>query len=89
MNLSRSMEAVSSAARANGVIVQIDPQAFNDILARNDQALVVHSPRGTFLPSHRYLTSYRGLAFYTKTREPLELSGNAEVVEADSIWIPQ
>ncbi len=36
----------------------------------------------------QYLLSYKGLAFFTKTPEPLDLPGAAEVIAAQSIWIP-
>jgi hypothetical protein len=33
-------------------------------------------------------TSYKGLAFFTKSNTPLDLPAGAEVVTADRIWIP-
>lgn len=35
-----------------------------------------------------YLTSYKGLAFFTKSSTPLNLSGDIELVLAQKIWIP-
>jgi hypothetical protein len=35
-----------------------------------------------------YLTSYKGLAFTAKSRDPIPLPSGAEVVEAEKIWIP-
>ena len=51
-------------------------------------ALVVHATGGIFSTSYRYLTSYKGLAFYTKAREPLELPTSTELVQAKAIWVP-
>jgi hypothetical protein len=31
---------------------------------------------------------YKGLAFYTKSTEPLQLPATAEVIAARSIWTP-
>jgi hypothetical protein len=35
------------------------------------------------------MTTYRGLAFYTKSRQPVELPAGTELIAAESIWIPQ
>ena len=37
---------------------------------------------------HKYLTSYKGLAFFTKSPSPLVLPPRAEVVSAKAISIP-
>jgi hypothetical protein len=41
-----------------------------------------------FRPKYQYLTSYRGLAFFTKSPQALVLPGRAEVVTAKSMSIP-
>jgi hypothetical protein len=41
-----------------------------------------------FSKRHRYLLSYRGLAFFTASVEPMDLGG-AETVIAKSVSIPQ
>ena len=71
-----------------GVIVKVDPDAFSGILSRQSGPLVVHAVAGWFSTSYQYLTSYKGLAFFTTSPVPLDLPGGAEVVEAKSIWIP-
>lgn len=81
--------AIAHAIKASGVLVQILPEEFSKLLAIADEPLVVHAPaRGMFARRHRYLMSYRGLAFYTASLEPLDLGG-ADVIIAKSIWIPQ
>lgn len=35
-----------------------------------------------------YLTSYKGLIFFTRTKNEVNLSGNAEIISAQQIWIP-
>ena len=80
--------AVIQATRASGVIVQIDPADFCWIIERNSEPLVVHTFGGFFTKTHRYLTSYRGLAFYTKSPRELQLPSHCQWVEAKSIWIP-
>ena len=80
--------AAISAIKASGVIVHVMPDEFVGILKRQSGALVVHATGGIFSTSYRYLTSYKGLAFYTKAREPLELPPGTELVQAKSIWVP-
>jgi hypothetical protein len=76
------------AVRASGIIVQVEPQEFQKVLAQTDDALVVVS-RGGFFSSHfKYLVSYKGLAFYTKSQTQLQLPGDAQTVEANKIWVP-
>lgn len=38
--------------------------------------------------NYQYLTSYKGLAFFTKSKNPMDLPANTELVMADKIWIP-
>ena len=76
------------AVRASGVIVHIEPQEFQKVLAQTDDALVVVARGGLFRPFFKYLVSYKGLAFYTKSQTPLHLPGDAQTVEANKIWVP-
>jgi hypothetical protein len=48
----------------------------------------VQAQGGLFRSSWRYLTSYKGLAFFTKSAEQLLLPGRTQIVAAKSIWIP-
>jgi hypothetical protein len=80
--------ATIQAIKASGVLVKVGPDEFRQILARIAEPLVVHAMAGFFRSSYRYLTSYRGLAFYTTSPVPLELPPAAEVIGAGSIWIP-
>jgi hypothetical protein len=49
---------------------------------------VVHATGGFFSTNYRYLTSYKGLAFFTKSPTPLDLPSGTELVQAKAIWIP-
>jgi hypothetical protein len=49
---------------------------------------VVHATGGFFSTSYLYLSSYKGLAFFTKLSTPLGLSSGCELVQAKKIWIP-
>jgi hypothetical protein len=81
--------AIANAKRASGTVVSVTPENFSAILARTEKPIVVHATGGLFSTSYHYMTSYRGFAFYTKSRQPVELPAGTELVAAESIWIPQ
>jgi hypothetical protein len=80
--------AIANAVRASGVLVRLEPQEFCKVLNRIKDPLVVTSQGGLFRTNYQYLVSYKGLAFYTKSAEPVLLPGGAEVVTAAAIFIP-
>ena len=84
-----AMAAIANAIKASGVVVNVKPEDFAAVLRRTERPLVVASEGGLFSTSYKYLTSYKGLAFYTKARTPLMLPPDAEVVRAQGISIPQ
>ena len=77
------------AIKANGVVVQVEPDAFRDLVERQTEPLIVCSQKGFFTTSYQYLTSHKGLAFYTWSYTPITLPKYAEFVHAKSISIPQ
>lgn len=81
--------AIAQAVKASGVIVRVEPADFLAILRRQPGALVVHATGGFFSTNYQYLTSYKGLAFFTKApAAPLDLPAGTELVQAQSIWVP-
>jgi len=81
--------AIAKAIKASGVVVRVEPAAFMVLLNKSKEPLVVFAEAGFFgRKSYQYLTSYRGLAFYTKSGEALHLPGRAEIIAAKKIWIP-
>ena len=80
--------AVAQAVKAAGVIVRLEPGEFMKLLAKQDAPLVVCAAGGLFSITYEYLFGYKGLAFYTKSRDALPLPSRAETVVARSIWIP-
>ena len=80
--------AVAQAIKASGAIVSVEPEDFLRILRRQKEPLVVHATGGFFSTNYLYLSSYKGLAFFTKSPAPLSLPGDCEVVQAQKIWIP-
>ena len=80
--------AIAQAIKASGAIVRVAPHDFETILSRVDEPLVVTSEGGVFTTNYQYLTAYKGLIFFAKTRTPLNLPPKAEEVQAEKIWIP-
>ncbi len=80
--------AIAKATKASGVIVRVSEQDFREILDRSRDGLVVHARGGFFTTHHRYLTSYKGLAFFTQVQKELSLPPTVDIVEAQKIWIP-
>ena len=81
--------AVINALKASGVVVRLEPGEWLALVKRQDAPLVVIAEGGVFKKHFRYLTTYRGLAFYTQSDGMLVLPGRAELVQAKSISIPE
>jgi hypothetical protein len=80
--------AIAQAIKASGVLVTVAPADFLVLLQRQRDALVVHATGGIFSTNYQYLMSYKGLAFFTKSPEPLVLPAGTEMVQAKCISIP-
>jgi hypothetical protein len=81
-------EAMIQAVKASGAIIRVEPEAFITILSKMAEPLVVISMGGIFKKDFRYLTSYKGLCFYTKSPSRLILPGRTELIAAKQIWVP-
>ena len=80
--------AIARAIKASGAIVNMEPNDFLSILSRADKPLVVMAKGGFLKSNYQYLTSYKGLVFFTKSPEMLLLPANIELLVSDKIWIP-
>ena len=80
--------AIAQAIRASGAIVRVEPQDFVTVLARADQPVLIVAQGGFLSTTYQYLTSYKGLAFYAKSKTPLQLPKDIELIQAKKIWIP-
>lgn len=80
--------AIANAIKASGVLVRLEPEEFSKILTRSKDPLVVIVEGGFFSPRFQYLTSYKGLAFFTKSSTALPLPASTEVVSARKMNIP-
>jgi hypothetical protein len=81
--------AIANAIKASGAVVRVEPGDFMAILKRADAPLVVTGMGGVFKKHYQYLTSYRGLAFFTKSPQALVLPSRVELIAAKSISIPE
>ena len=80
--------AMANALKAMGVIIFVEPQEFLTILEKSEKPVVVYSPSG-LLSKYKYLTSYKGFTFFTKSKEALVIPGSAEIVTAKKISVPE
>jgi len=80
--------AIANAIKACGTIVRIEPDEFLRILSLQEKPLIVRNKGGFFSASYRYLTSYKGLAFFCKSRTELHLPGDSQLINANRISIP-
>lgn len=81
-------EQMVQAIKASGAIVRVEPEDFLRVLGRSPDVLVVSAPGGFLSGGHEYLTSYKGLAFFTNSPKPLALPEGVEVIAAQKIWVP-
>jgi hypothetical protein len=80
--------ALANAIKASGTVVRLEPAEWIRVLKRTDNPLIVIARGGMFRRKYQYLTSYRGLAFFTSSEQPLVLPGRAELINAKSLWAP-
>ena len=83
-----AVAAAVRAIKASGVVVRMDPADFRKLLYRAADPLVVTYTGGLFSKNYQYLMSYKGLAFFTKSDEPISLPPGADLVAAKSFWMP-
>lgn len=81
--------AIANAIKASGVLVYLDPKEFQVILRKVERPLVIQAEGGIFSKNYRYMVSYKGFAFFTKTDAPLLLPSGVETIVAKKIWTPQ
>jgi hypothetical protein len=80
--------ATANAVKACGTIVHVQPDEFLKILSFQDNPLIVRASGGLLSRSFRYLTSYKGLAFFCKSGSELILPGQSQLILAKKISIP-
>ena len=81
---SNNLEAI----KAFGAIVHVEPSDFTSIASGIADPFVVAAEEGVFSTSYRYLISYRGFVFTTKSNTALPLPNGATTIRARKIRIP-
>ena len=81
--------ALIQAFKASGVIVTVTSSDFERILKKTANPLVITALDGFWGTRYQYLTSYRGFAFFTQSKNSLQLPEGTETIHAGAIWIPQ
>jgi len=81
--------AINEAIKASGPIVHVGPEQFLKLLTKIESPLVVTAKSSFLVTRYKYLTSYKGLIFYTKSAVPLELSMSVEVITAKKVSVPE
>lgn len=80
--------AQHNALKMNGVFVKLSPSDFQNLINRNDDLAIVVSQSVFFGTTFTYLTAYKGLTFYCKTKNQLSIPGKHEVFSAASLSLP-
>ena len=83
-----AVAAAMNAIKANGVVVRVEAHDFLAILKKEREPLVIMGLGGFIKKHHQYLTSYKGLAFFTTSPQPLMLPRSVELIAAKTISIP-
>jgi len=81
--------AIANAIKSSGVVVKMEARDFLEIVSRAENPLIVVGEGGVFKKHFQYLTSYKGLAFFTKSPTPLMFPSRLEIVRAKTISVPE
>jgi hypothetical protein len=90
MIIAAAAMANANAIKATGGIVHLEPSVFMKLFTADSATLVVASEEFGFLGNRRYkyVTSYKGLTFFTESKTSLSLPTEAEVLTAVKIKMP-
>ena len=80
--------AIANAIKASGAIVKVEPEEFIKVVSLGDKPLVVHAMGGMLSKHHRYITGHKGLVFFTRSDQPLDIMTSFQLIEAKSISVP-
>jgi len=80
--------ATLNAIKACGSIINVDPDIFLQIANKIENPVIVKSTGGYFSKHNVYLTTYKGLTFYCKSKTELILPSKSELIAAKKIVIP-
>ena len=81
--------AMARATKASGAIVKVEPDVFQRIVGKMEEPLIVRAEGGWRTKHYKYITSYKGLFFFTKSPAELSFMSRAELIFANKIWVPE
>lgn len=70
------------------IIVTVENDEFMRLVKQANDPMIIHQIPGWFSGQNRYLLTYRGVTFYTRSKEELSISKNAEVITAKYFYVP-
>lgn len=89
MTAGAAAAAIAHAVKAAGPIVELARDEWLRLLGKADETVVIAATSRVFTSTtYKYLFPYRGLYFYTKTKDPIRLGGRTEVITAKRLWVP-
>ena len=71
-----------------GIVISVETDEFMRLMKQAGNALIIHQQPSWWQTYNRYLMSYRGMAFYTRSKEELSISKYAEVIAAKNFYVP-
>ena len=77
-----------NAVRSFGVVCTVEQDEFMTLVSHQECPLVLTSVGGIFTTEYRYLTSYKGIAFFCKTPYQLQIPDTAETVQVKNLVVP-
>lgn len=81
--------AAANATKASGPIAEVSAGDFMTVLNHAVSPMVLVAEAGVFRKRYRYLMCYKGVAFYTQSKEPLILPNRTELIRLGKLSIPQ
>lgn len=80
---------IANAIKVSGTAVRVEPDEFLKVLRFQDSPLEVIADGRFLSPARKVLSSYRGLAFFCRSRDELRLPVRAEVIRAGHVSVPE
>ena len=82
------MDGTGLEVGTSSVVISVETDEFMRLLKEAGNPVVIHQPSKWWQPYNRYLLTYRGMTFYTRTKEELVISKYADTVQAKSFYVP-
>ena len=80
--------AMVNAIRASGAIVEVEPEALEQLVAKEKDPIVIFSEPGFLSKKFTFLINHKGFFFYTKTERHLSFPSDCEMIKSKKIWVP-